>query len=342
MWHANARTEPDRMLLVFLTTVLCFAGSDFLTWADALEEPGKTELSAGYGFAADHFSRIATLVRERPGVVVPEEIGKSWDKTPIWAFHVARPADHELGDPSQPRILIFAGIHALEWISTEVAVATLEAMVAQVPPHTRLTVIPLLNPDGRAKVEQDLLAGERIYRRGNKRNVDLNRNFAVNREARAIWKAIIPGYYSTTKSVLSEPESRALDALVAKYRYSRSASLHAFGGYFYYPWSGLHTRPERADRNRFLATGRAMEQAQGSHAYRTRQLGRWGFFFRAHGTEIDHLYGEYGTEAWLVELTRSGLGPTTLKTYFRWYNPKNIDRHREKGLRAMRALVYAP
>ena len=53
----------------------------------------------------------------------------------------------------------------------------------------------------------------------------------------------------------------------------------------------------------FLALGRAMEAAQGPRAYKTRQLSRWGFFFRAHGTEIDHLYAEYGTLSYLIELT---------------------------------------
>ena len=86
-----------------------------------------------------------------------------------------------------------------------------------------------------------------------------------------------------------------------------------------------------------------MERAQGAHAYRTRQLGRWGFFFRAQGSEIDHLYGRYGTTAYLVELTRSGFdwrSPfKSMSTMFRRYNPENRDRHVNAGLRSMRVLV---
>ena len=87
-----------------------------------------------------------------------------------------------------------------------------------------------------------------------------------------------------------------------------------------------------------------MEAAQGPRAYKTRQLSRWGFFFRALGTEIDHLYGEYGTYAFLIELTRSGINPlkpADWKTRFRWYNPRKPTRHIDKGLAAVRALTRA-
>ena len=86
-----------------------------------------------------------------------------------------------------------------------------------------------------------------------------------------------------------------------------------------------------------------MSQAQGAHAYKVRQLSRWGFFFRAQGSELDHMYGKYGTKSFLIELTRSGLDPfrpNTWKEYFRWYNPIEPDRHVDKGVSALRALVY--
>ncbi len=91
--------------------------------------------------------------------------------------------------------------------------------------------------------------------------------------------------------------------------------------------------------------GRSMERAMGDRAYKTRQLSHWAFFFRAAGSEIDHLYGEYGTKAFLVELTRSGLNPWKKKglgTYFRWYNPKNAERHRKRGVAAVLGLLRHP
>ncbi|MCB9677178.1 MAG: hypothetical protein H6737_18820 [Alphaproteobacteria bacterium] len=298
--------------------------------------PGEAE---GYAFTGDFFARLAERAAAKPSVVRVESIGKSAKGAPIWAFHVQRP-----GVEPRRKVLVFAGIHALEWISTEVAVDLLEDLIDAPPPDVAVTVIPVLNPDGRDRVEQDLLRGENTYRRGNGANVDLNRDFAVNTEVRAVWSALIPGYYAHSATPLSQPESRALDGLLARERYDRSASLHAFGGYIYFPWAGRFERPEHWREH--VALGRRMEAAQGAGAYRTRQLSRWGFFFRAQGAEVDHVYGEHGTLSYLIELTRSGFDLRRPKhsfdTYFRWYNPANVDRHRKKGVAAVRALVFAP
>jgi hypothetical protein len=281
---------------------------------------------------------IADAIAAHPGVVEVEPIGTSTTGRPIWAFDVSDPGTVPTRD-----VLVFAGIHALEWISTEVAVDLLEEWIALPPPGVRLTVVPLLNPDGRARVERDLGAGENRYQRGNQAHVDLNRDYGVNREAVAVWRKVIPGRYSTSPAPLSQPETQALVQLAADRHFDRAASLHAFGGYLYHPWAGRWERPP--DYEALHALGRAMETAQAGHAYRTRQLSRWGFFFRAQGAEIDHLYGEYGTEAWLIELTRSGLAPFReggMSSYFRWYNPIHSEPHRARGVAALRALALAP
>lgn len=293
-----------------------------------------SEAAAGYRFERDLYADIAAAMEGRE--VDVEQIGATHQGRPIWAFHLTPEG------PVERKVLVFGGIHALEWISVEVATDLLVESLAIPPEGVQLTVIPLLNPDGRAKVERDLGAGETVYRRGNAKNVDLNRDFAQHRDARSVWRGILPGYYATSPSEtgLSQPESVALDQLADRERYDRAASLHAFGGFLYHPWSGRWRRTE--DHAEFVRLGRAMEDAQGAHAYKTRQLSRWGFFFRAQGTELDHLYGTYGTLTFLIELTRSGiqpLRPKTWRTYFRWYNPVNAERHRALGLQAVRALV---
>ena len=304
----------------------------FLSWAARLPDRPEVELAEDYRFANEVFQPLAELVREER--VEVERIGTSGAGRPLWAFHIAGQGEIER------KVLVFGGIHALEWISVEVA-TDLALETARIPPEgVRLTVIPILNPDGRSRVEQDLREGKRRYRRGNQANVDLNRDFEVHRDARAPWKAVLPAYYSTSPAPLSQPESRALDALAAREQFDRAASLHAFGGFFYHPWSGRWERPE--DFREYHRLGRLMEDAQGAHAYKTRQLSRWGFFFRAQGTELDHLYGRYGTLTYLVELTRSGihpLKPSTWNQYFRWYNPPKSRKHRVQGVQAMRVLL---
>ena len=304
----------------------------YLRWVRRLPNTASPE---SYRFANELHRDLGPLVRDRPGVIRPFVIGRSVEKRPIWAFRVSRP-NIEI----HSKVLVFAGIHALEWISTEAATSFLEELVTLTPSGVEVVVIPLLNPDGRDRVEADRLADRKIYRRGNARKVDLNRDFEVNREQRAIWRHIIPGYYGHTGKPLSQPESRALDRLLGE-DFDVAISLHAFGGFVYTPWAGLWERPE--DWENLHRLGTIMSQAQGAHAYKVRQLSRWGFFFRAQGAEIDHIYGKYGTLAYLIELTRSGLNPfrpSTLKDPFRWYNPLAPERHVDKGVSALRALVH--
>lgn len=305
----------------------------FQRWVAKQKGPAEHD---GYLTASGVFRIASALNMERPGVVQPVLMGHSVERRSIWAFRVRRP-----GDEVHTKVLVFAGIHALEWISTQTAAHTLEALALSPPRGVEVVVVPLLNPDGRARVESDLAAGLRRYRRGNARKVDLNRDFAVNRDAKAFWRHIIPAYYRTSRAPLSQPETRALDRLLDRERFDVALSLHAFGGFVYTPWAGLWERPE--DWTEFHRLGTIMSQAQGAHAYKVRQLSRWGFFFRAHGAEIDHIYGKYGTKAFLIELTRSGLHPlkpSLLKVPFRWYNPERPDRHVDKGWAAIRALVH--
>lgn len=318
------------MLLALLT--LAF-GADYPAWV--AEQPVVAHPEPDYRFAAEFHREIAPLVASRPGVVRAFEVGRTIDDRPIWGFRVSDPADK----PTR-KLLVFANIHALEWVPSEIAVDFLKEIALDPPKGVEITVIPSLNPDGRAKVERDLVEGRNAYRRGNESNVDLNRDFAVNREAKAVWRHIIPRRYEVSPGPLSQPESRALDALADRERFDVAVSLHAFGGFFYYPWAGRWERAE--DWRELHRLGTVMQAAQGPHAYKPRQLSRWGFFFRGHGMEIDHLYGKYGTKAFLIEVTRSGLSPfrpAEWKNHFRFYNPVDPARHTLEGVRALRALA---
>jgi hypothetical protein len=306
---------------------------DYAAWVD--RQPVVPHPEPAYHYAAELHHAIAPVVAARPGVVHPFEVGRTLDDRPIWGFRISDPADH----PTK-KLLVFANIHAMEWVPSEIALAFLEEAALHPIDGVEITVLPSLNPDGRAKVEADLLAGRNVFRRGNEANVDLNRDFAVNRESHAIWKALIPRRYSTSPSALSQPETRALDALAAAERFDAAVSLHAFGGFLYYPWAG---RWERApDWHEFHELGVAMQEAMGPHAYHPRQLSRWAFFFRGLGMELDHLYGTYGTKAFLVETTRSGyslLRPGEWQDHFRMYNPRDPARHVREGVRLLRALA---
>ena len=152
----------------------------------------------------------------------------------------------------------------------------------------------------------------------------------------------MPWRYGGTPSPLSQPESRALDALADAGRFDAAVSLHAFGGYLFYPYAGAWERPpDHAALHRMAVT---MQGGMGNGAYQPRQLSRFFFAFVGQGMEIDHLYRRYGTRAVLVETTRSGLSPLRPRawgTHFRWYNPQDPAPDVRDNLGALRALAWS-
>ena len=103
-------------------------------------------------------AEIAERIRERPGVIQPEKIGQTLEGRPIWAFH--------LSDPRQPvtrKVLITSKYTRIEWMGTEVAVDLIAELSAQPEPGVQVTIVPVINVDGRLRVEADLLAGRNMY-----------------------------------------------------------------------------------------------------------------------------------------------------------------------------------
>jgi hypothetical protein len=292
----------------------------------------------GYRSAEEWLATLeAAAAAEAERGVVVRTIGRTVEGRAIRAFDV--PAAGE----ERHRVLVIAGLHAYEWITLETAGQLLLDLLVAPEPHAAVTVVPIVNLDGRLASERDFSVGSTAYHRENANGIDLNRDFAVNHEPVGLWSRVLPGYAASSPRALSQPETRALDALAGDGGYDRAASLHAFGGYVFRPWSGRFA--PTVDEDRLAALGVAMEAAQGRHAYRSRQLGRWGFFFRAHGSEIDHLYGRYGIDAFLIELTRSGIDPLHVRRTtghpFHWYNPVDPRPHVARGVAAVRALSSA-
>ncbi len=294
-----------------------------------------------YHFAADVYRAIGAVAALSPGRIEPFVVGCTLRDRPIWGFAV-----HDATVPVAHRLLLIANIHAMEWIPTEDALGFLLDYAANPTPGLEIVVVPIVNVDGRQRVETDLQAGRNLYRRGNEAHVDLNRDWLVNRESQAIWRYVLPARYAVSPGGLSQPETRSIDALIRSHTgpgdvpFEGFVSLHSFGGFIYYPWAGLWARAP--DWPRLQQIGEAMEGGMGPHAYRPRQLSRWAFFFRGLGMEVDHVYGEFGIPAFLVETTRSGITrPADLHTYFRWYNPREPARHVRAGVGMLHAWAIA-
>ncbi|GMU74171.1 MAG: hypothetical protein AMXMBFR44_3690 [Candidatus Campbellbacteria bacterium] len=147
-------------------------------------------------------------------------IGDSVQGRDIVAYHYGE------GDT---KLLFVGGIHGgYEWNTVLVARELMEYLdenESAIPEGVEVTVVPVLNPDGLAKVVSDIddfaaadvAASQDVVVSGrfNANNVDLNRNFDCGWQATGVWqnKPVSGG-----SKAFSEPESRAMRDFVASYQ----------------------------------------------------------------------------------------------------------------------------
>lgn len=159
-----------------------------------------------------------TVATTTMGVEEETSIGLSKEGREIPVYHYGE-GDNE--------ILFVGGIHGgYAWNTTLLAYQLmdhLEANPGEIPEGVKVTVIPVLNPDGLNKVvgtsgrftQDDVPASESetIPGRFNANNVDLNRNFDCDWQASGVWQQRT---VSGGTAAFSEPESQAMRAYIEK------------------------------------------------------------------------------------------------------------------------------
>lgn len=245
-------------------------------------------------------------------------IGRSVQGAPLFSL--------EVGDARAAQAsVVFAGIHAMEWIGVEAALALAARLCGTAPVGRRVVLAPLVNVDGFRRAEADLVAGRRRFVRANARGVDLNRNWPAYFQRRK-WLAVVAPWLGTAGSAsCSEPEVAAAaglcDTLVRTATLDRALSLHSFGNKVLFPYGARWKAPTDVDVLR--AHARAL-RSRLQHRYGVVQSARWVPGFFAPGMEIDHLHDAYGAVALLLECGRGGLRwrhPSSYFHPFRWFNP---------------------
>lgn len=326
------------MFIIFFLWSICFArpseSEQYLRWVATLKI--KEHPEPNYRYYAEFSKQIAEKIKEKPGVISAFRVGRTVENRSIWGFRVHNPME-----PPKYKILIFAGLHPLEWVGTEATVDALLELVEHPPKQTEVVFVPLFNVDRRYVVQKDLNREKRKYRRSNSGGEDLNREFEFHRDPVSPFQKVFPERYEVSKSPLSQPESQALDHLAKTEGFDASISLHSFGGYIYYPWAGRYERAP--DWKEFHEIALIMKQAQPNpRPYRVKQLSHWYFMFQVQGTELDHLYGKYAIRSFLIETTRSGVPIWNLKLRkdpFRLYNPIDPSLDKKRGKASILALI---
>ncbi len=170
-----------------------------------------TPSSVTDGDIKDRVSTSTDSTKEVPeGEIVV--IGKSVEERDIKAYNFGG---------GEKRILFIGGIHGgYSWNTTLVAnelIAYLKSSPNVIPKNVKVTVVPILNPDGLSKVvsnvdsfkASDVNLSQKIQTEGryNKNKVDLSRNFDCDWQKTAKWRTTP---VSGGSEVFSEPEAQAI------------------------------------------------------------------------------------------------------------------------------------
>jgi predicted deacylase len=171
------------------------------------------------------------------------------------------------------RLLCTANIHGPELVSSRLALALLErlaepdAVLERLLRRAELWILPCLNPDGYADTWRREGRGPLGELRTNAHGVDLNRNFPLPGGSRPsplpFAGSSRPGAATFRGSApLSEPETAALDRLLAEQGFVASVNLHSFMGTI------IPARvKERRDYRAYRTLCRRFSQAQLNHRY---------------------------------------------------------------------------
>lgn len=290
-----------------------------------------TDIPKGYRSTPQIEAHLRALAVAHGGAW--DEIGKSVEDRTIRGLRIP-------GRGSGARVLLLSAVHPMEWIGREVVVDLIEHAVGD-RERPEIWAVPTVNPDGVWRVEEALRTGRPRWVRGNARGVDLNRNFGLGHRTRPRWQNFWP-LWNPGPGPLSEPESRAIATWAARApSFDLVLSLHSFGRWVFYPPSDVRDEPAwgRAHRD---CVERVRASVTWPPGYRSVQLGRWARWFRARGTEIDHLRDQCGGLAFLVEVSGGGFarwGWRRLLDPFFAFNPPEPEREVGVLRDLLRALV---
>lgn len=248
---------------------------------------------------------------------------------------------------SRARVMCSANLHGPEFVGGRVAVAILEAAAASdvrvqaLRERAELWVFPCLNPDGYRRTWDAQGMGTLAELRTNAAGVDLNRNFPRPLGAPVPW---FPGAGSSRVGdatyrgphPLSEPETAALDRVLAAHPMHASANLHSFMGTLIPAY--VRDAPSFATYRRLC---RAFCTNQRHRRYR-RLSSRWLDVFT--GELEDHQHHEHRTWAVCIEVfpvLASFRQHLRAPSVFWRFNPRDCDRWIQNDLPAVLAFLQA-
>jgi Zinc carboxypeptidase len=274
--------------------------------------PDRLGAYRGYGELLDAVERLG----ERGARL--REIGRSVRGEPLIAVHLGSE------EPKARTAVVLAGVHPVEWIGIEVALALLERLAGAELGERAVIAFPIVNPDGLLRVEESLRAGKRRWHRHNARGVDLNRNFDAHWSERGWHERALSWLFAPGSAAMSEPEVAAIGFELAERRVDRALSLHSFGGAVLFP--PAHSMWPVPDYAEHRAWARAVAAAAREKPYKAKPCSWWAKGMTQSGLELDWFHERHGALSLLLECEGGpSFSLSRLTQPFAWYNPLEVS-----------------
>lgn len=245
-------------------------------------------------------SELDGYLAARPEVVTKESIGTTFEGRDIWAVRLTAPGDSS----GRPAALITGLHHAREWISVEVPMAVIDALVGgygedpwatQVLDTTEVWVVPVVNPDGHVYSQTK----SRMWRKNRSKNgwwargTDNNRNYGYNwGQGGASGNPHSQTYRGT--EAFSEPETQAVRDLALRENFVTSLSFHSYSQLVLWPWG--YTYDPAPDDAVLRLHGEKMAELTGYTPQQSSDL------YPTSGDFCDWFYGATGALSYTFEL----------------------------------------
>ena len=259
----------------------------------------------GYRRVAEIHADVRSLARRFPDRLQFQSIGQSLEGRNILALELRGKTR-----TPRPRILFYSGVHARELVPVELQMRLAEhlatrygkdASVTRLLDEREVWIIPMLNPDGRIRVEQ----GDDFWRKNARPNSDGSFGVDLNRNCDNHWNE---GEARPNEEVYrgtaphSEPETLALTKFLAEKKFTLAVDTHSFGGMLLWPPGyGKSFTPQEAVLGKL---GRAIANRL---AYKTGTIGR--VLYHVTGDTTTWALETHGTLSYTIELNDPGFAP---------------------------------
>jgi len=257
--------------------------------------------------------KIYEIEATYPQIVKVEKLTNGlWEGNDLYAVKITKNVDEPNDRPS---FILDAQHHAREVMTSQISMDMIEYLASRYGSDPQVTnwvdniniiVIPMVNPDGVNYV----FTKDRWWRKNRHPNcaVDLNRNYDFN------WNACdgSSGYCGDEtfrgESPASEPETKAMDKIMADNPAIFALTYHSYGEYILYPLGCYDPSDNQAFWETASSLNSILQNDSGATGMYATGAG-WSTIYTTDGTSDDNHYGKYGTFSFCIEVNSTGFQP---------------------------------